>query len=178
MSDLHESTAFLAIGSNLGDRAAMLNRAIDSLRTIHGVTVVRVSTIIETEPVGLQGQGKFLNAAIMLRTTLGAVALLEVCLGIERAHGRVRTEQERWGPRVLDLDLLLFGELIINHIGPPRVVLPHPRMLERLFVLQPLAEIAPHVLHPMTGLTIQSHLERLNSSIDKEYPSHSACSLP
>lgn len=154
------NTAYIALGSNLGDRHAMIRSALTSLRATPGVEVIAVSRIIETAPVGGPGQGAYLNAAAELRTTLSPRDLLNTCLSIERAHGRDRASAQHWGPRVLDIDLLLYGGRIIDE---PGLCVPHPRMLERRFVLAPLAEIAPAAMHPIEGLTIESLLDRLGS---------------
>jgi 2-amino-4-hydroxy-6-hydroxymethyldihydropteridine diphosphokinase len=134
--------AFIGIGSNLGPRHATIHSGVRALGRIPGIRVVRLSSIIETDPVGPQGQGPYLNAAAELMTTLDPHALLDAMLKVERAHGRDRTGTERWGPRTLDLDLLLYDNLVLDE---PGLTLPHPRMAERAFVLIPLAEIAPTV---------------------------------
>jgi 2-amino-4-hydroxy-6-hydroxymethyldihydropteridine diphosphokinase len=129
--------AFLALGSNLGDRRAHLQFAIDSLPD-----VVAVSSIHETAPVGgPEGQGPYLNAVVQLDTELSPRELLDWCRRLEDAAGRVRTE--RWGPRPLDVDVLLVGDLVVDE---PDLVVPHPRMWERDFVLMPLKELAPDLV--------------------------------
>ncbi len=144
------ATAYLALGSNLGDRRGYLERAVEALRALPGVEVVRVSSLYETAPVGgPPGQGPYLNAVVEVRTDLPAEALLRSLLAIESQLGRVR--QERDGPRTIDLDLLLHGDLVCD--GPDLTV-PHPRLHERLFVLRPLAEIAPGVVHPVRKRTV------------------------
>ena len=141
-------TAYLALGSNLGDRRDHLERGLASLR--ERVAVTRVSALYETAPVGgPAGQGPYLNAAAEIQTDLAPAELLSLLLDIERRLGRVRTEKD--GPRTLDLDLLLYGDLVQNE---PDLILPHPRLHERLFVLQPLAEIAPGVVHPVLKRTV------------------------
>lgn len=156
-------TAHIALGSNLGDRQATLDAAVQSLRNEAGIEVIRVSSCIETAPVGgPSGQGAYLNAAAELRTTLPPFALMGVLQRIENQLGRVRTE--RFGPRTLDLDLLLFGMQTINaEEAGIALVVPHPRMHERLFVLEPLAEIAPFAVHPVLGSTIKDLRDRLRT---------------
>lgn len=152
-------TAYIALGSNLGDRRALLDSAVQSLRV--EVEVVRVSSYVETSPVGGPSrQGAYLNATAEVHTTLNPFALLGVLQRIEDRLGRVRTE--RFGPRTIDLDLLLFGDRTINaEESGIALVVPHPRMHERLFVLEPLAEIAPRAVHPVLGSTIKDLRDRL-----------------
>jgi 2-amino-4-hydroxy-6-hydroxymethyldihydropteridine diphosphokinase len=126
--------AFLGLGSNLGDRLANLTQAVRAL-ALSGMTVVRTSRVYETAPVG-PPQPDYLNAVAEVETDLSARELLEVCLGVERQMGRVRAE--RWGPRVIDVDLLTYGRETIDE---PGLTVPHPRMHERAFVLAPLLEL-------------------------------------
>jgi 2-amino-4-hydroxy-6-hydroxymethyldihydropteridine diphosphokinase len=142
--------AFVALGSNLGDRAAQLRQALAALAATPGIELGAVSSFYETDPIGPLPQGPYLNAALQLRTTLAPRALLERLLAIETAAGRVRGK-ERNAPRTLDLDLLLFDALQLDE---PGLTLPHPRLQERAFVLEPLAEIAADVVHPTLGLRI------------------------
>jgi 2-amino-4-hydroxy-6-hydroxymethyldihydropteridine diphosphokinase len=143
-------TAYIALGSNLGDRRENLDRALQLLRERPGVSVTRVSSYHETEPVGgPPGQGLYLNAAAEVQTDLAPEELLQALLKVEADMGRVR--QERWGPRTIDLDLLFYGDRV-EHTD--RLTLPHPRLHERAFVLEPLAEIAPAVVHPWLGRTV------------------------
>jgi 3-oxoacyl-[acyl-carrier protein] reductase len=136
--------AFLALGSNLGDRAATLRSALDELARTSGVRVVCVSSFHETAPVGgPPGQGAYLNAAAELDTSLDPAELLARILAVEEQFGRVRSEKD--APRTLDLDLLLYDDLVRAEPDP---VVPHPRMHEREFVLAPLAEVAPEIVHP------------------------------
>jgi len=151
--------AYVALGSNLGERRALLDAAIQRLRTRPGVEVTRVSTYHETDPVGgPAGQGKYLNAAAEVRTTLTAIDLLAALLAIETEMGRVRAE--RFGPRTIDLDILLFGTEMID---TDDLKVPHPRMHERAFVLGPLVEIAPLAVHPVLQSTAKDLLDRLHA---------------
>lgn len=132
--------AYLGLGSNLGDREAMLRAAIAALDATPDVRVTAVSSLYETPPWGPVPQGPYLNACVALDTTLSPRELLTLCLAIERDHGRERAI--RWGPRTLDIDVLLYGDEAIDEEG---LIVPHPRMTERAFVLVPLAEIAPEL---------------------------------
>jgi 2-amino-4-hydroxy-6-hydroxymethyldihydropteridine diphosphokinase len=131
----HPILAFLALGSNLGDRLGNLQQAVNLLAAREMVEVLRSSRVYETEPVG-PPQPDYLNAVIEIETTLLPRALLEVCLGVERDMGRER--KERWGPRVIDIDVLTYGQ---EEIREPGLEIPHPRMHERAFVLAPLLEL-------------------------------------
>jgi 2-amino-4-hydroxy-6-hydroxymethyldihydropteridine diphosphokinase len=143
-------TAYIALGSNLGDRHGHLHKALAALRKRPGIAVSRISSFHETAPVGgPPGQGPYLNAAAELQTDLTPNELLRVLLDVEHQLGRVRGEHH--GPRTIDLDLLLCGDEVRND---PELILPHPRMHERSFVLGPLAEIAPQVVHPILGQSI------------------------
>lgn len=152
------SEVFIALGSNLGDRAATLRHAAGELDRLPGTRLERLSRFIETAPEGPPGQGPYLNAVAQLRSGMPPRRLLEAMLAIERAHGRRRELQVRHGPRTLDLDLLLHGDLILSE---PGLVLPHPRMHERRFVLEPLAELAPRLEHPLLHSSIDSLLRTL-----------------
>jgi 2-amino-4-hydroxy-6-hydroxymethyldihydropteridine diphosphokinase len=152
------SVAFIGLGSNLGDRRAILEGAIATLAATPGVSIRRVSAFHDTEPVGgPPGQGTYLNAAAALETTLEPLALLRVLQDIEVRFGRVRTV--RWGERTLDLDLLLFDDRIIE---TAEVTVPHPRLAERRFVLEPLSEIAPEAVEPVSGRTVSELLGELD----------------
>jgi 2-amino-4-hydroxy-6-hydroxymethyldihydropteridine diphosphokinase len=151
--------AYVALGSNLGDREASLRRALAGLGETPGVVLVATSKLYETEPVG-PPQGPYLNAAAALDTTLDAATLLARLQELERAAGR-RREAVRNAPRTLDLDLLLFGDVCAD---APELTLPHPRLHERAFVLAPLAEIAPDAVHPRLGLRIAELAERVGGA--------------
>jgi 2-amino-4-hydroxy-6-hydroxymethyldihydropteridine diphosphokinase len=151
------TTAYIALGSNLGDRGDYLHRAMAALWHTEGVEVTRVSAVYETKPVGgPPGQGAYLNAVAELQTQRSASDLLDVLLAIEQSLGRVRHERD--GPRTIDLDLLLYGDLVQTD---QRLTVPHPRLHERLFVLQPLAQLAPGVLHPVLKRSIADLLAEL-----------------
>ncbi len=148
----------ISLGSNLGDRKALLDSAVASLSNTPDVTVRKISTYHETTPVGgPSGQGAFLNAAVALETTFDPEFLLDRLHAIEAEANRVRTVH--WGERTLDLDLLLFGDRVIES---PRLSVPHPRMVVRRFVLAPLSEIAPDFIEPSTGMTIALLLDNLD----------------
>lgn len=138
--------AFLSIGSNIGDRFVHLSEAVRALHSHEHVKVMVVSSIYETAPVGYTDQADFLNLVVRVETNLHAHELLAVCQEIEHGQGRVRTI--RWGPRTVDLDILLYNQ---DHIETENLVVPHPRMHDRGFVLIPLLEIAPAITHPVTG---------------------------
>jgi len=130
--------AYFGIGSNLGDRLAYLQLAVDELAAADGVTVVGVSPVYETAPVGGPEQPDYLNAVVAVDTTLTAHELLDVAHAVETEAERVRTV--RWGPRTLDVDVLLVGD---ERVDDPDLVVPHPRMAERAFVVVPLADLDP-----------------------------------
>jgi len=169
----HPTTAYVALGSNLGDREAAIRSAVDALDRSAGLAVTAMSALRETSPIGAPGQGRYLNAVVRIRAFLTPHRLLERCLIIEAAHGRDRRDEPRWGPRPLDLDVLLYGEEIID--GPDLTV-PHPRMHERLFVLEPMAEIAPALIHPVLGRTMESLCQTLLAGSAAECGSDMWCS--
>ncbi len=148
--------AAVALGSNLGDRERTLLRALRDLQALG--TVTAISSFFDTEPVGYTDQPRFLNAAALLETALPPAKLLHGLLGIEREHGRDRSHGIAKGPRTLDLDLLLYDDLVLQ---TDDLILPHPEMHRRGFVLQPLAEIAPGWMHPTRQLTVQQLLNKL-----------------
>ena len=159
MRTAHPIIAYIALGSNLGDRERNIRSAVKKLGETDGVSVVKVSKLFDNPAVGgPENSPNFLNAAARLETTLGSHALLHRLLEIERELGRQR--REKWEPRLIDLDLILYGDQIISS---QELVIPHPLMHERKFVLQPLAEIAPDIVHPTLQMTIAGLLETVTS---------------
>lgn len=140
-----EHDVYIAIGSNLGDKASTIFSAVGAIDELDSTAVVRLSTLVETDPVGPGDQDTYLNAAAHLRTALGARELLGALLRIESDHGRDRAAEARWGPRTLDLDILVYADHSIDEDG---LTIPHPRLHERAFVLVPLVEIAPDLTIP------------------------------
>jgi 2-amino-4-hydroxy-6-hydroxymethyldihydropteridine diphosphokinase len=152
--------AFVGLGSNLGDREGTLRAAVGRLRGLSATQVLHVSTLRNTEPVGYVDQPRFLNGVVELETELAAHELLDALLNLERGFGRDRSASPPRGPRTLDLDLLLYGD---EEIAQPGLEVPHPRLHERRFVLEPLAELDPSLEVPGKG-PIQTLLARLDSS--------------
>ncbi len=153
-------TAFLALGSNLGDRVAHLRGARQALHCPPELCIVNASAIYETDPVGgPDGQPPYLNAVLEVQTLLDAPHLLKSCLAVEQHFGRSR--QTRWGARTLDIDLLLFGDRVFRQQD---LIVPHPRLHQRAFVLIPLMEIAPDLSHPLLQQTVRGMLAQLPST--------------
>ena len=142
------SRVYVGLGSNLGEREMNIRRAVEIFDQNASVSSVRLSSLYETEPVG-PPQPKYLNAAAGVATVLSPRGLLTACQHVEQELGRVRTV--KWGPRVIDVDVLLYGREIVDE---PGLQIPHPLMHERSFVLEPLAELAPDVLHPVLNRTV------------------------
>ena len=141
--------AVIGIGANLGDRLATMRAAVVEIGRIPGTSVVAASSVYETAPVGGVPQADFFNASILVECTLSPLALLEALLGIERGLGRTRAPDDvRWGPRAIDLDVLWIEGVVLHEA---RLVVPHPRLIERGFALIPLLEVEPHAVDPRTG---------------------------
>jgi 2-amino-4-hydroxy-6-hydroxymethyldihydropteridine diphosphokinase len=150
--------AAIGLGSNVGDRRAHIEAALVRIAALPGTELVAASDPIETDPVGPVAQGPYLNAAAVVQTRLPPRELLDALLTIERSRGRDRAREQRWGPRTLDLDLLLYGDRIVDE---PGLTIPHPRLHERRFVLLPLARVAPELVVPTLGRTVGQLLTML-----------------
>jgi 2-amino-4-hydroxy-6-hydroxymethyldihydropteridine diphosphokinase len=154
--------AFIGVGSNVGDRASFCRRAVDALRADEGISVETVSSLYETSPVGGPPQRSFVNLVAKIDTTRSPRELLAVCKEIERRLGR-QAGEIRWGPRVADLDILLFGE---EKVSEPDLEIPHPRIGQRRFVLVPLLEIDPSVADPW-GDRYSDLLEEIEGDVER-----------
>ena len=147
--------AYLSLGSNLGDRKSTLKGALNQLKR-RGIHILQVSSLYETEPQEFVEQPWFLNAVAEIETSLSGETLLDLLKEIEREQGRRRGEgQVPKGPRIIDIDIVLFGDLVVNG---PGLTIPHPGMLKRRFVLEPLLEVAPTVAHPKTGEALATYM--------------------
>lgn len=165
-------TAFIALGSNIGDRIGYLRRALDLLQGEAELQVTAGSRVYETEPVGYADQSKFLNAVARVETSLEPLALLDVLMRVEQQLERTR--EIKWGPRTIDLDLLFYDQLTL---AGERLEVPHPRLTERMFVVAPLHDIAPMWLHPLSGMRVFELLEqlRMDSSLPPLYQEELSC---
>ena len=146
---------FLGLGSNLGDREKNIKEAVRLLRENGQVEIEKVSSLYETEPVGIKNQPAFLNGVLEIETNLSPRNLLDTLQAIERRLGRKKGR--KWGPRLIDLDILLYGDLVMEEED---LKIPHPFLAERSFVLIPLAQIAPAIVHPLSKLTISDLRDR------------------
>ncbi|MDD5724418.1 MAG: 2-amino-4-hydroxy-6-hydroxymethyldihydropteridine diphosphokinase [Syntrophales bacterium] len=155
---------FLGIGSNMGNPAANCAVAERHISDRGGVTVLRRSSLYRTQPVGFEEQAWFVNGVIEVRTALRPRPLMDVILGVEDEMGRIRNE--KWGPRIIDIDVLFYGQAVIEEKD---LVIPHPRLHERRFVLVPMNEIAPHVIHPAFGVSVRGLLDRLQDTNTVEW---------
>lgn len=157
--------AYLCLGSNLGDRAGTMAKAVGLIARI-GLKIIARSSLYETPPWGPVPQGPYLNLVVAVETELSARELLNMLLGVEHAFGRDRTREVRFGPRTIDIDILLYGDEVV---AEPDLEIPHPRMMERAFALVPLAELAPDLV--VGGVPIREALARLDTSgIEKVTP--------
>ena len=151
---MNEKTVYLSLGSNLGEREDRLGQALNALER-EQIAVIARSSVYETEPQDVRNQPWFLNMVVEARTRALPLNLMNTLLRIEREFGRVRHANLQRGPRPIDIDILLFGNAVIDM---PQVTVPHPRMLQRRFVLEPLLEIAPNLRHPVTLEPLRSYL--------------------
>ena len=149
--------AYIGFGSNIDDRLNYITQALQLLLTADNVSLIKVSSLYETEPVGYEEQGWFLNGVVAIETGLSVHELLPLLKKVERDVGR--QHRARWRPREVDLDLLIYDQCSIN---TPNLTVPHPEMHQRSFVLVPFAEIAPTMLHPILGQNIRTLLSNLN----------------
>lgn len=148
--------SFIGIGSNMGDSVANCREAVVRIGRIKGSTLLRCSSLYRTEPVGLKDQSWFVNGVVEIRTGLAARNLMHLLTAIEKEMGRI--EDVHWGPRLIDLDILLMGQHIVDDDD---LTIPHPELHKRRFALQPLAELAPYAIHPVFGISVKGLMERL-----------------
>lgn len=155
--DVRGVISFVGVGSNLGDPAARCAEAVCRISQLSGIKVLRQSSLYRTEPVGFEKQDWFINSVVEIRTVLNPHELLKALQRIEDTMGRTRGE--KWGPRVIDLDILLYGQEIMKE---DELAIPHPDLHKRRFVLEPLCEIAPYAIHPVFGVSVHGLTERLD----------------
>lgn len=154
------NTAYLSLGSNIGDRLVMLQEAVRMLKNEQNLHVTRISSVYETAPVGFTDQSSFLNMVVEVQSDLHAFKILAICLETEQALGRIR--EFRWGPRCIDLDILLYND---ENMESENLIIPHPRMHERGFVLVPLLELNPNLNHPITGVPFHQYVEEQKEGV-------------
>ena len=162
---MSECEVFIGFGSNLGDRCLFINQALQALSNLPTISLKKLSSLYETAPVGYLEQGVFLNGVVLVKAFLSVSELLGCLLCIENSLGRVR--KERWGPRTIDLDILFYGDQKIDEVD---LVVPHPELVKRIFVLEPLHEIAPEWVHPRVGGTISELLHQYQLNHPEEGP--------
>ncbi|MBF0448682.1 MAG: 2-amino-4-hydroxy-6-hydroxymethyldihydropteridine diphosphokinase [Magnetococcales bacterium] len=166
MSD-NPQRAWIAIGTNQGNASALYRRAVERLRHHpRGIRLIGQSSLYRTEPVGSVRQPWFVNGVVLVETRCGPKALLRTLHRIEASFGRNRDREQRWGPRRLDLDLLFYGKRIVRH---KTLKIPHPSLHLRRFVLAPLAELSPHLLHPVLGKTVDIMLQCVDDTARVEH---------
>ena len=165
--------AYIGFGSNIGDRLKHLQNAIHALSKTEGINLQEISSVYKTDPVGYEAQGQFLNGVAAIQTSLSPLSLLQTLKKIETLIGR--QHRIRWGPREIDLDILIYGNLCVQ---TEKLVIPHPEMHLRGFVLAPLAQIAPNLVHPIFQETIQTLLERLEDDKSVTRTTFALCSEP
>jgi 2-amino-4-hydroxy-6-hydroxymethyldihydropteridine diphosphokinase len=161
---------FVGIGSNIGDPPVQISTALRRLSEENGIKILKTSSFYITEPVGIADQPHFINAVVEIRATDTPYELITTLQTIEKSMGRSRYD-EKWGPRVIDLDILLYGQDVIQEMN---LIIPHPELHKRRFVLVPLCEIAPYVIHPAFGISISGLLSRVDdkSAVDLYKDSH------
>ena len=157
-------TAYLGLGANLGDREAGINKALVELIRTGACRLIRISSLYATEPVGIKEQPEFLNAVAEIETDMPPLELLQAIRSVERKTGREKTF--KWGPRVIDIDILLYGDTCLTEES---LEIPHPEMHKRAFVLTPLAEIAPQAMHPKLGLTAREMSAEIGAEGVRKY---------